>query len=442
VLSAAVILVAGRRPEYSHLRQTISELGTAGQASAAWMNWAGIIPAGVLVVLAARALSAAFGQSRLATSAATILALGGGSFVVAGLYPWVGRPGDLLSSSSRVHLAAAVFGFFCFRAGASALRPAGGACRRRAVGGSLHCGVLRRVRDLWSASSHSPVLLQRAALTVFYTGSLRRRCGNSADPPVGSSAISFVRLDDGAAASGRNRPAVGGPVLAFLRPRRLGCAAPRRLPHSSLWFSRRAQGRGGRYGDRSRASLQGSCRRRARVASGMRRPPPGQQPAPTDCRDAERVASRDRSARVIYGDRTIQQNPNPNPNPYPGSYPYPGSRPRSSSSPNGRYAYGGVSFDNGYTDGYDKGREDVGDNRSYDPVRHRRYRSADHGYDQRLARERKNVNIAGFQAGATPAIGARAFTMIRRQRGAQALSGRVPRRCFPRSVGRDPRWPR
>src|SRR5688500_11218832 len=30
--------------------------------------------------------------------------------------------------------------------------------------------------------------------------------------------------------------------------------------------------------------------------------PPGQQPSPTNCDQAERMASRDRNARVIYGD--------------------------------------------------------------------------------------------------------------------------------------------
>ena len=129
--------------------------------------------------------------------------------------------------------------------------------------------------------------------------------------------------------------------------------------------------------------------------------PPGQQPRPTNCRDAERVAARDRSARVIYGDRSIQNDGRP----YPAvPYSYPGSRyPNSERYPNSRggYAYGNISFDNGYRDGLDKGREDANGRRSYDPNRHSRYRSADHGYDRRYGSkdQYKNVYREGFQAG-------------------------------------------
>jgi hypothetical protein len=60
-----------------------------------------------------------------------------------------------------------------------------------------------------------------------------------------------------------------------------------------------------------------------------------------------------------------------------------------------------VPFDNGYTDGYDKGREDAGDNDPYDPVRHSRYRSADRGYDRRYGtkEEYKDIYREGFRAG-------------------------------------------
>ena len=36
--------------------------------------------------------------------------------------------------------------------------------------------------------------------------------------------------------------------------------------------------------------------------------PPGRQPAPTNCDRAEQIASRDRAARVIYGDRSTRAN--------------------------------------------------------------------------------------------------------------------------------------
>ena len=138
--------------------------------------------------------------------------------------------------------------------------------------------------------------------------------------------------------------------------------------------------------------------------------PPGRQPRATSCREAERVASRDRNARVIYGANTDRQNggwwdpdyrndraiPRSTPYPYPDRYPsnrYPNSR--------GTYRYSSVAFDNGYNDGLDKGREDGRDRDSYDPNRHSRYRSADHGYDKRYGSkdEYKQVYREGFRAG-------------------------------------------
>jgi hypothetical protein len=124
--------------------------------------------------------------------------------------------------------------------------------------------------------------------------------------------------------------------------------------------------------------------------------PPGRQPAATSCREAERIASRDRNARVVYGantdrnggwwdprdDRTGRAIPRPAPSPYPdGRYPsrYPNTR--------GSYRYASIAFDNGYNDGLDKGREDARDRDSYDPNRHRWYRNADRGYEGRYGRK-------------------------------------------------------
>ena len=137
--------------------------------------------------------------------------------------------------------------------------------------------------------------------------------------------------------------------------------------------------------------------------------PPGRQPRATSCREAERVASRDRNARVIYGSNTSRNDgwwdPRddrdggraiPRSTPYPDRYPssrYPNSR--------GTYRYSSVAFDNGYNDGIDKGREDGRDRDSFDPNRHSRYRSADHGYDKRYGSkdEYKEVYREGFRAG-------------------------------------------
>src|SRR5687767_8213474 len=140
--------------------------------------------------------------------------------------------------------------------------------------------------------------------------------------------------------------------------------------------------------------------------------PPGRQPRATSCREAERVAARDRNARVIYGANTDQGNggwwdpredrtgraiPRPNPNSYPDRYPsgrYPNTR-------GGGYRYANVAFDNGYNDGLDKGREDVDDRDSYDPNRHSRYRSADRGYEGRYGSkdQYRDIYREGFLAG-------------------------------------------
>ncbi len=142
--------------------------------------------------------------------------------------------------------------------------------------------------------------------------------------------------------------------------------------------------------------------------------PPGRQPAPTNCNQAERLASRSNNARVIYGDDRYNDRygtgrvyedgryeERRGSNGATGSvidilrnrYPdrYPNSNGRTSS----------VAYDNGYRDGLEKGREDVGDNDSFDPVRHTRYRSADHGYNSRYG-TKEQYKLAyrdGFEAG-------------------------------------------
>jgi hypothetical protein len=122
--------------------------------------------------------------------------------------------------------------------------------------------------------------------------------------------------------------------------------------------------------------------------------PPGRQPRATSCNEAERIASRDRNARVIYGDdnssRGNRDSTYRNGNRYP--------EPRANRGGN---AYNSVAFDNGYRDGLDKGREDAGDRDSFDPVRHSRYRSADRGYNSRYGTKEqyKLTYRDGFEAG-------------------------------------------
>lgn len=118
--------------------------------------------------------------------------------------------------------------------------------------------------------------------------------------------------------------------------------------------------------------------------------PPGQQPGPLNCRDAERIASRSRDARVVYGRDSRSGN----------GYGYP-DRDRDRNR-NGRAGnVNSVPYRNGYQDGLEKGREDGRDRDSFDPVRHSRYRSADHGYNSRYGSKTdyKLIYRDGFEAG-------------------------------------------
>ena len=126
--------------------------------------------------------------------------------------------------------------------------------------------------------------------------------------------------------------------------------------------------------------------------------PPGRQPAPTNCDQAERVASRSRDARVIYGDdrfgarnsdQRYRDRSARNQEVY-GSYPS-----------DRAYGYNSVAIQNGERDGYEKGREDARDNDSYDPVRHSWYRSGDRGYNNRYGTrdDYKLVYREGFESG-------------------------------------------
>jgi hypothetical protein len=130
--------------------------------------------------------------------------------------------------------------------------------------------------------------------------------------------------------------------------------------------------------------------------------PPGRQPRPTSCAEAERTAARDRNARVIYGsdrddryrddrwardddwrrqdDRSrtggARERAVPRTDRYPDAYPYPDDRYPSQRD-------GSFAFRQGYEDGIVKGREDTRDGDSFDPARHSWYKSANRGYDSR-----------------------------------------------------------
>lgn len=67
----------------------------------------------------------------------------------------------------------------------------------------------------------------------------------------------------------------------------------------------------------------------------------------------------------------------------------------------GRSGYGEPAYARGYADGYRRGLSDARDRDRYDPVRHRDYRSADHGYDRAYGSREiyRNNYRAGFRQG-------------------------------------------
>jgi hypothetical protein len=167
-----------------------------------------------------------------------------------------------------------------------------------------------------------------------------------------------------------------------------------------------AQGRG-RGNGRSQGVPPGQLPRAGECRVWYDNLPPGRQPAPTSCDRAERIASRSRNARVIYGDDhygTQNGDMRYRDRSYGGVYrTYPNDRTYGNTYPNsnGRYGANSVPYDNGYRDGLEKGREDARDRDSYDPVRHGWYRSGDRGYNSRYG-TRETYKLAyrdGFEAG-------------------------------------------
>ena len=84
---------------------------------------------------------------------------------------------------------------------------------------------------------------------------------------------------------------------------------------------------------------------------------------------------------------------------YPGGYQYPGQSGQYGYP--GQYGYGNAAFANGRNDGYEKGQEDARKRRSYDPLRHKWYRSGDHDYRSQYGpRDRyRDVYRQGFKEG-------------------------------------------
>jgi hypothetical protein len=68
---------------------------------------------------------------------------------------------------------------------------------------------------------------------------------------------------------------------------------------------------------------------------------------------------------------------------YPEPYPNGGDPNGGYGSNRGGYGYGSPAAEAGYRDGLEAGRDDASDRERFDPIRAKRYREGDHGYDRR-----------------------------------------------------------
>jgi hypothetical membrane protein len=171
-LATATIVVAQQRPDYSHLTQPLSELGTVGRPAAVWMNRLGVVPAGLLVLLSAPAVRRAFGAGKWSTAGATALGVGGMCLAATGLSPWQGGlPPDFSIPGNVVHLVCALAGFLLI-----ALAPIGFAVHARRVPAlqrasrlSLVAGLTTLTLAFWPLPGAYLGAFQRATLAVFFT---------------------------------------------------------------------------------------------------------------------------------------------------------------------------------------------------------------------------------------------------------------------------------
>jgi hypothetical protein len=172
LLTTTTLIVAYGRPEYSHFKQTLSELGAVGRPGADAMNLLGIVPTGILVALSALPLYRGFGGGKLGAAGAVALALGGLCLAGTALTPWRGgTPANVGPVTGNVvHLALAIVGFFGL-----ALSPFFFGLRARRVSDagswtapSLAAAALIAGLAFWQAPGDYAGAFQRGALGVFF----------------------------------------------------------------------------------------------------------------------------------------------------------------------------------------------------------------------------------------------------------------------------------
>jgi hypothetical membrane protein len=115
VLFSVVVLVFGAlRPGYSHLQHFISELGVPGTAYAALVNYAGFVPAGLVLAVFGVALVSALPGNRLIRLAAVLVTAFGLGIAASGVISCdLGCPQGEGSLENVVHNTIAPVSFTC-----------------------------------------------------------------------------------------------------------------------------------------------------------------------------------------------------------------------------------------------------------------------------------------------------------------------------------------
>lgn len=121
LLFSAVVIVSGAlRVDYSHIANFISELGATGTPHAGLMNYAGFVPAGVMLAAFGVALANALPRRRANILAAILVTLFGAGVAVSGIVSCdLGCPQSGGSVENFVHNGIGPIAFLCLIAGAA-----------------------------------------------------------------------------------------------------------------------------------------------------------------------------------------------------------------------------------------------------------------------------------------------------------------------------------
>jgi hypothetical membrane protein len=114
LFSIIAVVSAALRPDYSHISNFISELGANGTSRAALMNYAGFIPAGLMLVAFGIALAATLPRDNLRIVVSILVALFGAGIVADGIIACdPGCPQAGGSLENLVHNLIAPIAFLC-----------------------------------------------------------------------------------------------------------------------------------------------------------------------------------------------------------------------------------------------------------------------------------------------------------------------------------------